>query len=127
VSEGTKKRAQRSAAASSPPGSLAPPSACVWHVIGSPCLGGCTHCDPIMSCRRYELEDIAGESDSDKAARYWKYNTDRNSSVVGDLFAGQLMSVRRRPAPPLLLHVVSLASGSPMQLPCDEIEGRDAT
>jgi ubiquitin carboxyl-terminal hydrolase 2/21 len=40
----------------------------------------------------YELEDIDGESDEAKAARYWQYNIERNSSPVGDLFAGQLMS-----------------------------------
>lgn len=40
----------------------------------------------------YELEDIDGESDEQKAERYWQYNVERNSSPVGDLFAGQLMS-----------------------------------
>lgn len=40
----------------------------------------------------YELEDIDGESDEQKAERYWQYNIERNSSPVGDLFAGQLMS-----------------------------------
>ena len=61
----------------------------------------------------YELEDIDGESDTAKAARFWDYNIKRNSSPVrapparsdtcagadgcgflqvGDLFAGQLMS-----------------------------------
>ena len=41
----------------------------------------------------FELEDIDGESDAAKALRYWTYNIERNSSLVGDLFAGQLMSV----------------------------------
>lgn len=40
----------------------------------------------------YELEDVDGETDATKAARYWQYNVERNSSPVGDLFAGQLMS-----------------------------------
>ena len=37
---------------------------------------------------RYELEDIDGESDQAKADRYWKYNIDRNCSLVGDLLLG---------------------------------------
>ena len=40
----------------------------------------------------YELEDIDGESDEQKAERYWQYNVERNSSPVGDLFAGQPQS-----------------------------------
>lgn len=40
-----------------------------------------------------ELKDIDGESDENKAARYWENHVERNDSPITDLFTGQLMSV----------------------------------
>ena len=40
-----------------------------------------------------ELKDIEGESDENKAARYWENHSVRNDSPITDLFTGQLMSV----------------------------------
>ena len=39
-----------------------------------------------------ELQDIEGEDDKDKSARYWKSYTDVDSSYMVDIFAGQISS-----------------------------------
>ena len=41
-----------------------------------------------------ELKDIDGEADADKAQRWWQNHVERNDSIVGDLFTGQIMSER---------------------------------
>ena len=40
----------------------------------------------------YKEMDFDGESIEEQSQKWWKYNWERENSIISDIFAGQLMS-----------------------------------